>query len=107
MVGIEFVSGGRFTHTVMWGLLLSAIVIVLASLMARSALNLEAAVTNKPDLAVIILLPEENITDVELMRDRGKERDYLVETKDGPKYVKLIKSDGEWRVGEIEQLHEN
>jgi len=101
------VSTGRFTHTVMWGLLLSAIVIVMASVMARSALNLKAAVTDNPDLAIILLLPDEEISNVELMRDRGKERDYLVETKDGSKYVKLIKSDGEWAVGDLEQLHED
>ena len=107
MVGIEYVSKGKFTHTFVWGLLFSAAVIILASVMAKSALNLKAAVTDKPDLAVIILLPDEGISNVELMRDRGKERDYLVETKDGPKYVKLIKAGEEWRVSKVERLHEN
>ena len=107
MVDIGLVSKGRFTHSVVWALIFSAAVIIGASIIARSALNLRAAVSDKPDLAIILLLPEEEITEVELMRDRGKERDYLVETKDGPKYVKMIKADGEWQVEEVEQLHEN
>ena len=55
----------------------------------------------------MILLPEEGITDVSLLRDLGLERDYLVETNSGPKFVKLRKTGGKWHVAEVNRLRED
>lgn len=95
----------RFLHTMSWALFLSMVIVMIAAMLARATLNLSAALTDKPDLALYILLPEEEIGQSTLLRERENERDYLAETKDGPKLVKLKKGEKEWYVSVIEELH--
>ena len=103
---IRHLSGHKYRETSVWMLLAAAAIIITFALLARASLNLHAALTDKPDLAVMILLPEEDITEVTLLRDQEQERDYLVTTKeDGIKFVKLRKIGGEWKLAEVEKMH--
>jgi|GEM_PF-990112 len=103
---IGHLSGHKYREVSVWMLLAAAAVVITFSLLARATLNLNAALTEKPDLAVMLLLPEEDITEVELLRDQAQERDYLITTKEeGIKFVKLRKISGEWKVAEIERMH--
>lgn len=95
----------RFLHTMSWALFLSMVIVMIAAMLARATLNLSAALTDKPDLALYVLLPEEEIGQSTLLREKKNERDYLAETKDGPKLVKLKKGEKEWYVSVIEALH--
>ena len=104
---IRHVSPVRFKDTAVLALIAGATVIIIVSLAARANLNLKAAITDNPDLAIYVLLPEERIDEIELLRDQELERDYLVETKEGPKFVKLRKIGGEWRVAEVDPLRED
>lgn len=100
------VSEARFFHTVAWAILLSALIIAIAATLGRAALTLNAALSDKPDIAIYLLLPKEEISETVLLRDRGFEREYLAETKEGPKLVRLRKAGEEWIVAEVEKLRE-
>ena len=103
---IRHLSGGRYREASIWMILAAAAIIITFALLARASLNLHAALTEKPDLAVMLLLPEEDITNVTLLREQGNERSYLVETKDeGIKFVKLQKVAGKWKIVETEDMH--
>lgn len=103
---IHHISRIRYLTTILWALLVCTLIVATIALLARGTLNLNAALTEKPDIALYLLLPEEEITDEEVLRESEKERDYLVQTKDGPKLVKLRKGEEEWYVQKIENLHE-
>lgn len=103
---IRLISRYRFLHTIGWALLLSCLIVAVAATLARATLNLKAALTDKPDIALYLLLPDEDIGSTTLLRAREDERDYLAETKDGPKLVKLKKGEREWYVILVEPLHE-
>lgn len=103
---LRLVSRFRFLHTIGWALLLSCLIVAVAASLARATLNLKAALTDKPDIAVYLLLPEEEIGETTLLRAREDERDYLAETKEGPKLIKLRKGEKEWYVTLVEKLHE-
>ncbi len=96
----------KFTHTYAWALLVSCLVVALAATLARASLNLAGALVNKPDIAVLMLLPEEEVTASSLLRAEGDTRDYLVMTKNGAKLVKLHKGVEHWFVQETIPLHE-
>jgi len=74
--------------------------------LGRASYNFSAALTEKPDVAIYVLLPEEEITSAEILRDKGDERHYLVETKEGQKLVILKRGEKEWFVSLIEELRE-
>jgi hypothetical protein len=99
-----FLHRFRFTHTYAWALLFSCLVVALAATLARATLNLAGALGNKPDLAVLLLLPEEDISHATHLRTKGDEREYLVMTKEGPKLVKLHKGKEQWFVREVVEL---
>lgn len=103
---LSVVSRLRFLHTIGWALLLSSLIVALAATLGRATLNLKAALTDKPDIAVYLLLPEEHIGATTLIRARADERDYLAETPEGPKLIKLKKGAEEWYVALVEKLHE-
>ena len=103
---ITHLSRFRFLHTIGWAVLLSGLIVMLAAGLGRAAINLKAALTDKPDIAIYLLLPEEKIGKTTLLRERDNERDYLAETKDGPKLIRLRKGEKEWFVVEVETLHE-
>lgn len=107
LLDIRHLSDFRYTHAVLWALIMSLIVVGITAGLGRAALNLKASLTEKPDLAVYVLLPELEIGRSTLLREREYERDYLVESKDGPLFVRLRK-DGEtdrWYVSEKESMH--
>ena len=102
---INHISGYRYAVTIIWAMVICVIVVGSISLLAHGSLNLKGALTEKPDLALYLLLPEEEISESELLRETETVRDYLAETKDGPKYIKLKKGEEKWYVAEIENLH--
>jgi hypothetical protein len=106
MLEIHHLTRPRFLHTVWWAVLLSALIIGVVATLGRAAANVKAALTDKPDIAVYLLLEDEGVTQSTLLRGRALERDYLVETRDGPRLVKLKKGEEEWFVASVETLHE-
>jgi len=105
-INLAAVPPKKFASTIVWSLVLSACIVAAAAALGRAARNFQAALTDKPDVAIYLLLPEEDIGRTTLLRDRDTERDYLAETKDGPKLVKLKKGDLEWYVAHVEPLHQ-
>lgn len=103
---IADVSKGKHSDITIWAIVAALVFIVFFSLVARASLNLQGALTHKPDLAVYVLLPEEDITEVELLRELNQERDYLLTTKNGMKFAKLRQVDGEWTLATIEDLRD-
>ena len=87
-------------------LLFSAVIVVVAALLGRAARNLQAALVSKPDIAIYLLLPEEDMGQVTVLRASDTQREYLAQTKEGPKLVILKKGEQQWYVGSIEKLHE-
>lgn len=103
---IAHISRKRYTHTMLWAVLLSALVVGLTATLGRAMGNVKAALTDKPDIAVYLLLKEEDVSSSVLLRNNEDERDYLVETNDGPKLVKLKKGEKEWFIASEERMHE-
>jgi len=69
-------------------------------------MNFNAALTDKPDIAIYLLLPGENIRETKLLRDSGDERHYLAETEEGPKLIILKRGPEEWFVEYVEKLRD-
>lgn len=103
---IHRISRGRFLHTVGWGLMASLIVVGAAAGIGRATMNLGAALTDKPDIAIYVLLPDEGLGKIEILKEEENERHYMAESKTGPKFIILKKGDSEWYVSHIENLHE-
>lgn len=89
-----------------WALLGSSIVVGATAFLGRTALNLRAALTDKPDIGIYMLLPDEGIRGVTLLRETETQRDYLAETRDGAKLIILRKEGEQWTVTGIERLRE-
>jgi hypothetical protein len=90
----------------MWAVVLSVLIVVAASLLGRATRNFHAALTDKPDVAIYLLLPNEGLGNTTLVRESELERDYLAETSEGPKLIKLKKGQREWFVSMVEPLHQ-
>ncbi|MBU0766794.1 hypothetical protein KKF55_03355 [Patescibacteria group bacterium] len=103
---IHRISRKRYLHTMFWAVLCSMFVVSVMATLGRASYNFSAALTDKPDIAIYVLLPEEEITSVEILRDKGDERHYLAETKNGPKLVILKMGNKEWFVSQVEELRE-
>ncbi|OGJ55112.1 hypothetical protein A3D11_03510 [Candidatus Peribacteria bacterium RIFCSPHIGHO2_02_FULL_49_16] len=103
---IHFLHRKRYVGTVFWALLICAVIVTVTSFLGRAARNLNAAVIDKPDIAIYLLLPKEDIYATTLLKETDKERQYIAKTPNGPKFVKLVKGEKEWYVGLIENLHE-
>ncbi|MEI8230920.1 MAG: hypothetical protein WCG83_07350 [Candidatus Peregrinibacteria bacterium] len=103
---IRRISTYRFFHTILWAVVVCGVVVGAAAFLGRATLNIKAALTDKPDIAIYLLLPDEQIGKTTLLRDLDTERDYLAETKDGPKLIKLKKGEKEWFVLSMEKLRE-
>ena len=103
---ITRISRSRFLRTVGWGLAASLIIVGMAAGIGRATLNFRGALIDKPDIAVYMLLPDEGIGRIELLKEQENERHYLVATKEGPKLVILKRGEKEWFVSYIEKLHE-
>jgi len=89
-----------------WAVVLCGLIVGIAAALGRATLNIKAALTDKPDIAIYLLLPEEEIGKTVLLRESENERDYLAETKTGPKLVRLKKGEKQWYVEEIQTLRE-
>ena len=102
---VHHLSKRGYVRTVWVAVTLSVLVIAAAAGLGRATKNFRAALTDKPDVAIYLLLPDEGLGNTTLLRESETERDYLAETKDGPKLVKLKKGEKEWYVSFIEPLH--
>lgn len=102
---VHHLSPRKYRHTVLWSVVLCISIVIAAALLGRATHNFQAALTDKPDVALYLLLQEEEIGQSTLIRESETERDYLAETKEGPKLVKLKKGDAEWFVSVVEDLH--
>ena len=96
----------RYLHTAFFAFLMCATIVGGTAVLGRVTLNLSAALTDKPDIAIYLLLPEEELGQTTLLRELEDERHYYAETAEGPKIVKLQKVDGEWTVESVEKLRE-
>lgn len=103
---IHNLSGRTYKHTVVWSVVLCILIVVAAAALGRATHNFNAALTDKPDVAIYLLLPDEELGNTTLLRESPDERDYLADTKDGPKMIKLKRGEKEWYVSLIEELHE-
>lgn len=103
---IRDISRHRYSHTMLWAVLLSSLVIAIAATLGRAVANVKAALIDKPDIAVYLLLKDEGITHSVLLRSSAGQRDYLVQTKTGSKVVKLKMGEKEWYVSNIDTMHE-
>lgn len=103
---IHTLSRRSYSRTVIWSVLLCVVIVMAAAALGRATHNFSAALTDKPDVAIYLLLPDENIGRTTVLRESENERDYLAETEEGPRLIKLRRSDGEWYVSLIEELHE-
>lgn len=104
---ITNISRKRFLHTVGWGVIASIAIVGAAAGIGRATMNLQGALTDKPNIAIYLLLPEEEIGKVEILKEEENEVHYLAHTKDGPKFVILKKGEEEWYVSSVERLHED
>lgn len=104
---IHTLTHSGYQRTIIWASVLCITIVVAAAACARATRNFQAALTDKPNVALYLLLPEEEIGWSTVLRENEEdtERDYLAETKDGPKLIKLKKGEKEWYVSVVEQLH--
>jgi len=103
---VHLLSRFRFLHTLGWALLISVGIVAVAAGAGRAVINMKAALIDKPDIAIYLLLPEEKFGKTTLLREKENERDYLAETPEGPKLVTLKRGDVEWFVSNMELLRE-
>lgn len=104
---VHSLSRRKYGHTVLWAVTLSVIVVVAISALANAAHNFKAALTDKPDVAVYMLLPELHIQETTTLRETDDSRDYLAQTASGAILIKLRKGPEEWYVDFTEKLHED
>lgn len=107
-IDLSFVSRFRYTHTIMWALLLSVLIVGVAATIGRATVNLRGALTAEDaSLAVMILLPDEEISDITLIKASVEEQEFLAETKTGPKLIRVKRGEKHWYVSDSVTLHEN
>ncbi len=104
---IQLLPHHQYLRTVLLAVVASILVVGTAAFLGRATLNIRAALTDKPDLAVFMLLEEKEVTRLTVLREAETQRDYLVETKDGPALVQLRKGEKQWYVALEEALHES
>ena len=102
---IHLLSRKNFSKTVLWSVFLCTVIVTVTAALGRATRNFQAALTDKPDVAIYLLLPEEEIRQTTLLRETDTERDYLAQTKTGPKLVKLKKGPEQWFGALTEELH--
>ncbi|MCA9370514.1 MAG: hypothetical protein KC680_00970 [Candidatus Peregrinibacteria bacterium] len=104
---IKDISRKRFLSTVVWGVLASVIIVGAAAGIGRATVNLQGALTNKPDIAIYLLLPDEGIGKIEVLKEEENERHYLADTSEGKKFIILKKGQKEWYVSDVQSLHDD
>jgi hypothetical protein len=104
---IQFLSRWRYTHTITWALLMSSLIVAIAATMARATLRLRGAMSSEDaSLAVMLLLPEKNISDVTMIKAGYDTQEFLAQTESGPEVIRVKKFEGEWIVTEEVPLRE-
>ena len=88
-----------------WALLLSIGVVASAAALGRATRNFNAALVDKPDVAIYLLLPDENIGPTITLKTSDTERVYLAKTATSSLLVTLRKGPKEWYVASKERLH--
>jgi hypothetical protein len=75
--------------------------------LGRASYNFSAALTDKPDIAIYMLLEDRDLQETKLIREVSEqERHYYAESKDGPLLVVLRRGPKEWYVDSVEELRE-
>jgi hypothetical protein len=105
---LHLVSAKRYFHTLGMAILVSCLIVGVAATLGRATLNLHGAVIRKPDIAVLVLMEarDEEILDSTLLKESQNEREYLVETKTGSKWVLLKRGVSQWYIAQVENLRE-
>ncbi len=90
-----------------WAILVCLIIVTATAFLAKATLNMKAALTDKPDIAIYQLLPSEHLGRTELLRESEDktERWYLAETGSGKEIITLRKG-ATWYVENRERMHE-
>ncbi len=102
-----FVSHFRYAHTITWALLLCSLIVGVAATIARATINLRGALTAEDaSLAVMLLLPDEEISEVTLLRASQNKQELLAETKSGPKLIRMRRGVQQWIVEDKVSLRE-
>ena len=103
----RFVSRFRYAHTVSWALLLSSLIVGIAATIGRATVNLRGALTaDDASLAVMLLLPNEHITDVTLIKATSDTQEFLAQTASGSKLIRMKRGEKAWFVLDEVTLHE-
>lgn len=104
---VHHLTAKKFSHTVAWAVGVSIAIVIGVAGLGRAAHNFQAALTDKPDVAIYLLLPDENLRKTTLIKEEahGMERQYLAETDHGPMLVILKKKEEGWYIAFTEQLH--
>ncbi len=91
----------------LWSVFLSIAIVCSISLLGRAAHNFKAALTDAPDVAIYLLLPDEELGNTTLLKSNedDTQRAYLAQTSHGPELITLRKN-REWLVESIEPLHQ-
>jgi hypothetical protein len=96
-----------YAHTMLWAVLMSALIISIAATIGRATMNLRGALTaDDAGLAVMLLLPEEEISSVTMIKATRDTQEFMAETKDGPKLIRMKRGPKEWFVQDEVTLHE-
>ena len=105
---VHSISRPAFNTTVTWVVIVCLIIVCSAAALGRATRNFKAALTDKPDIAIYLLLPKEGLGNTTLIssKDNDTERAYMADTKDGPKLITLKKGPREWYVESEENLHQ-
>lgn len=103
----QFVSRFQYAHTMIWALLLSSLIVAAAATIGRATVNLRGALTAEDaSLAVMLLLPDENISQVTMIKAGSDTQEFLAETKTGPKLIRMKRGPTQWFVDEEITLRE-
>ena len=65
---IHNLSAKRYGHTVGWAITLSIFIIAAIASLARATHNFQAALTEKPDVAIYLLLKDEHLGNTTLIK---------------------------------------
>lgn len=105
---IHSLSSRKYGHTLIWAVMVSIAIVCGSALLGRAAHNFRAALTDKPDVAIYLLMPNDGLGETTFLggNDEDTMRKYLAETAQGPALVTLRKNK-QWLVDSIEYLHES
>ena len=98
----------RYIHTMTWALLVSSLIVAIAATIGRATINLRGALTAEDaGLAVMMMLPEEEISEITMLRASAERQEFLAETKTGPQLIRVQRGTDGWFVQEKIPLRES